>query len=420
MIHPLLAGVDSSTCRVLRQAGEVAADLGLPLYLVGGSVRDALRGYSHLDCDLVTEGAAADLAAALAERWRVPATLHDRFMTASLRLADGTAVDITTARSECYPRPGALPEVTPADISRDLWRRDFGINAIALRLDPAQGETLLDPTGGRADLEAGLVRALHARSFWDDPTRMVRAIAFEQRLGLSLAPATTRWLLAAARDGALATVSAQRVRDALLPALGLPAGPLILRRMADLGLLGPIVGADSTGDQATRFLERVETGLAELDPRLTPRARVIACLVALVVGRVIGAQSMTAHLHLDHHLARELANAAQALDRWPAGLTLPSCDSHLVAALQGVSWGALVALWLSASSESVRTALQRYWTRLRLVRADITGAHLLAHGVRPGPALGEALRAALAAKLECGANANRQLEVALEAAAPQP
>ncbi len=185
----------------------VRASSEAPVYLVGGAVRDLLLGRGRSDVDLVVVGDAAALAARLGAAKTVE---HERFATAKVEL-DGHQVDIATARAETYPQPGALPEVEPAtEIETDLARRDFTINAMAVPLRGAV--SLIDPYGGRADLEAGVLRALHARSFIDDPTRALRAARYAARFGFGLEPGTEGPL----RRTDLETVSDDRRRADLL------------------------------------------------------------------------------------------------------------------------------------------------------------------------------------------------------------
>jgi tRNA nucleotidyltransferase/poly(A) polymerase len=140
-------------------------------YLVGGAVRDLLLGAEHPDLDLAVEGDAVELA----RRLGAEPVAHERFSTATVDL-DGVRVDLARTRAETYPHPGALPEVEPAPLERDLARRDFTVNAMALPLD-GRGQ-LVDPHGGRVDLRAGLLRVLHPGSFADDPTRALRAARY--------------------------------------------------------------------------------------------------------------------------------------------------------------------------------------------------------------------------------------------------
>ncbi len=191
----------------------------VPLYLVGGPLRDLLLDRPLIDIDIAVEGDAMALATELATlvtkqktprsaRPKPPPSVraepveaaaattpapgvvtHPRFGTATVRIP-GHHIDLVTARSETYARPGALPTVRPATIEEDLLRRDFTINALALRLSsPRRGE-IIDPTGGRRDLDARLIRVLHEHSFQDDATRILRGFRYATRLGFEIEPET--------------------------------------------------------------------------------------------------------------------------------------------------------------------------------------------------------------------------------------
>lgn len=195
--------------KLLKEAGKKAEGLGLKLYMVGGVVRDLFLGRPNYDLDMVVEGDAIALAQEMAEESQAKLTTHPRFGTATLRFT-GFSLDFTTARSETYASPGALPTVKPGMIKDDLIRRDFSINAMAISLTPQDFGELLDLYHGRDDLKNGLIRILHSNSFTDDATRILRAIRYEQRLGFKLETETRRLLC---RDASLLnTISGDRIR----------------------------------------------------------------------------------------------------------------------------------------------------------------------------------------------------------------
>ncbi len=226
-----------------------------PVYLVGGAVRDLLLGRGRADIDLVVEGDAA----ALAARLGAETVAHERFATAKVEL-DGHEVDIASARTETYPRPGALPEVTAAAaIEADLGRRDFTINAMAI---PLTGEPqLIDPHDGRADLEAGLLRVLHRGSFVDDPTRAIRAARYAARFGFELEPGTAELL----RATDLGTVSADRREAELLRLAAEATAPRALALLAEWGLLEPREGGVELASRVAELL--LASPWRELAPR---------------------------------------------------------------------------------------------------------------------------------------------------------
>ncbi len=170
--------------RVFQAVQAASAQTGLSAYLVGGAVRDGLLRCPQIgDLDFVIEGDAIAFARTLQQANGGEVQPHEKFRTATWAVDEHNAFDFATARAETYPRPAMLPEVTPTDILTDLKRRDFAINAIALRL--SDGE-LLDPFDGQGDLKRGVIRILHARSFIDDPTRILRAARYAARFNFAL------------------------------------------------------------------------------------------------------------------------------------------------------------------------------------------------------------------------------------------
>ena len=193
----------------MQVAGEVSQSQGHSLYLVGGVVRDLLLGRANFDLDLVVEGNAIELTRQLIEIKQGEITTHPRFGTAKLQW-NKWSVDLATARSETYVKPGALPRVKPSSLSNDLFRRDFTINTMAIHLNPSRYGELIDLYGGRDDLEHKLIRVLHEKSFTDDATRIWRGLRYEQRLNFQLEPNTLQLLK---RDiPMLDTISGDRIQ----------------------------------------------------------------------------------------------------------------------------------------------------------------------------------------------------------------
>ena len=226
----------------LTALAEAAASRDLALFAVGGAVRDLLRtpegGATIGDLDLAVEGDPAPLLDDLARDAALPPTRHDRFGTATLRIrvspVDLVRIDLARTRRERYPRPGALPVVAPATIAEDLARRDFSVNAMALGIGGGRRGALLDPFGGRRDLERGLIRALHDRCFRDDPTRLIRACRYAARLDARFAPGTGAQARASAPS--LRTIGADRFGEAWRRLLLDAAAPRALARAAALRL----------------------------------------------------------------------------------------------------------------------------------------------------------------------------------------
>ncbi|MFH0753175.1 MAG: hypothetical protein V2A70_01255 [Candidatus Omnitrophota bacterium] len=170
----------------LRAAGAVADSRGVRACLVGGMVRDLLLGVASTDVDVVIEEDVFQTARKLAKQFNAQMTSHEKFRTATLVFKSGLVVDLVTARRETYSKGGALPDVVPSVMKDDILRRDFTINAMAIGLNTGDFGVLYDQAGGFKDLQAKLIRVLHAASFIDDPTRILRAARYAVRFGFQL------------------------------------------------------------------------------------------------------------------------------------------------------------------------------------------------------------------------------------------
>jgi tRNA nucleotidyltransferase (CCA-adding enzyme) len=379
--------------RVRRLAGMeriVHALEGLPpAYLVGGAVRDLLRGAEAVDLDLAVEGDARSAARALAERLGGTAREHERFGTARVK-ADGLAFDLATTRRETYERPGALPRVEHAPLAEDLARRDFAFNAMAIGLTGDDLGHLYDPHGGVDDMKAGRVRVLHERSFIDDPTRLLRALRYEARLGFAMYPDTEQMARAAVSEGALATVSGPRIRDELMNLLAETNAAAAVARMAELGIdraLHPALSADPAL-VADASLGAVTIGA---DPALV-------ALAALCWEAPEELDEWLAELHLTAAERGRVARAARAGTRLARELhSREHTPSELASLLGGEPPESLaLAMALGAPPQP----FMRWAEELRDVRLEITGEDLIAAGVPEGPAVGRALAQTLAHKLD--------------------
>ncbi|KAF0183126.1 MAG: tRNA nucleotidyltransferase (CCA-adding enzyme) [Nitrospirae bacterium] len=198
----------------LERAGAVADELGSGAYLVGGSVRDLLRRERNLDLDIVVEGDGIQFARRLGEEIGAKVTVHERFGTAVVSKED-FKLDVATARTEYYESPAALPKVESSSIKKDLYRRDFTINTLAVRLNRKDFGLLIDFFGGQRDLKEKAVRVLHNLSFVEDPTRTFRAIRFAERFGFRLTKHTENLIKLAIRMNIFDKLAGSRLFDEL-------------------------------------------------------------------------------------------------------------------------------------------------------------------------------------------------------------
>lgn len=364
----VLSRVEAQAADVLRILHEALPD-GARLYLVGGSVRDALLGAALTDLDLAIEGGeAAPLIDAVADATGGRRVRHDAFGTASLRLPGGLGVDVATAREERYPEPGALPEVVHSDVRRDLARRDFTVNALALRLAPPPTR-LLDPFGGLNDLRSGVLRTLHPLSFVEDATRIVRGARLAARLGFAFDEDAVDQARRALAGGHAAKVSAERLRGELEATLQEPRPSKALAALAELNVPCELYGLAHPGE--------VLSGLDELrdEGREVPAA---AFLLAMVVPLDDAAtERVVARFHLP---ARRAATAARV--RALLAGAEPTDD-----AFEGV--GRAGRAVLEAHGEPHRERVRAFESMAG--RRRLRGRDLLDLGLSPGPDVGRIL-----------------------------
>ena len=361
---------------LLRATRREAAARGLPLYLVGGALRDLLRLRTRLltDLDLALDGRTDALARAVAAATGAHLTRHDRFGTATLQLGDAR-LDLARTRRERYPRPAALPHVAPAPIAADLGRRDFTVNALALTLTGPASGAILDPCQGRADLAARRLRTLHDASFRDDPTRLIRACRYAARLHARLAPATAR---AARRDrGGLAALSAARFAAAWRLLLEDEAAAAALLHARRLGLTQARCPGWTLPPRLLRaFAAR----------RDAPPAPFFWALVGLTADpHLLQRLPQRVVLQRDERRALEAGRRLRAQRRALARPGLrPSRAAARLRPLPPSALQAAALLWHGRAAARIDTYLGRW----QAAHSPLNAAALQRLGLRPGPALG--------------------------------
>ncbi len=367
----------------MEKAGLVAAGRGESLYLVGGVVRDLLLGRPTLDLDLVVEGDAIDLARQLAGLADARITTHPRFRTATLKW-DKWSVDLATARSESYSRPGALPTVKPGSISLDLARRDFTINTLAIELIPGRWGSVIDLYGGRKDLNRGLVRVLHEGSFIDDATRIWRALRYEQRLGFRLEPGTLRLLK---RDiPLLETISPDRTRRELELALQEEFPEKVIRRADRLGVLPELhPGFRGDGWLSRKFRKACKTSAPD-----KPAPELYLTLLAY---RLTDDENrrLISGLRLPKSQARALEDCHRLKNNLELLAEPGLAPSAIYRFLEGISPTAITANYLATDSIVARRHIRLFLNKLRYIKTSLTGKDLQKMGIPPGPGMKEIL-----------------------------
>ncbi len=407
---------------LLRRVGEAGAALRYPVYIVGGFVRDLLLNRPNFDVDFVVEGDAVELAHHLARHHGGRVRPHRRFGTAKWirddaafaagqRLPDGTppSIDFATARTEFYEEPTALPIVERSSIKLDLHRRDFTINTLAIRLDGAHWGELLDFYGGRRDLEEGILRVLHSLSFIEDPTRILRAVRFEQRFGFTIEPRTAE-LMHEAVD-LLRRVSGPRIRHEIELILQEKEPEKALQRLHDIGVLREI-DIELTWDEtmAARF-QRLRSELAQLETLPAPIERLYFALwlfhlPPMAHDRILKRLRPT-------RATTQLVRESERLRHLIPTLRQPDlANSELDRLLHKFSDAILVVARAALDDPLLQERLRVYQTTLRPIQIHLRGQDLRQWGVKPGPIYNRVLREVRAARLD-GHIHTREEEIAL-------
>jgi tRNA nucleotidyltransferase (CCA-adding enzyme) len=406
---------------LLKEIAKIAQEQRGALYIVGGFVRDLLLGYPSLDFDLVVEGDAITLAQSAKRKFGGRITTHKQFGTAkwffiasdvrrqlsfdhssidknNIKLP--TALDFITARREFYPHPTALPMVERGSIKLDLHRRDFTINTLALRLDGHHYGDLHDYWGGFNDIRQGIVRVLHSISFVDDPTRMLRAVRYEQRYGFKIGERTLQLLLEA--RPLLSRVSGDRIRHEIDSILLEDRSVQMLARLHEINLLEAIHPDLIWDDWIENKISALKPTPPEWGIRTTwkriPVERIIIYGLWLVRLPWRRTENVIKRLRLPKAIRDIIKGTCHLWAEIPAlEFAKPSEFVHLLDPVPVLS---IYVLFLSTDSTSIREALYTYITRWKNISSSFTGHDLQARGLPPGPHYKEILNALRAAWID--------------------
>ncbi|TKB67139.1 MAG: CCA tRNA nucleotidyltransferase [Nitrospira sp.] len=394
--NDLLHRLSQEHLSLLRELGSLADEGGVSLYLVGGVVRDLLLKRENWDLDLTVEGDGIAFARLVADRYGAGLAVFERFATARLVFPDGLKIDIATTRRESYEQPALLPTVQPASIEEDLSRRDFTINAIAVQLNPRQFGRVLDPYGGQRDLRARTIRVLHAGSFQDDPTRIFRAIRFEQRFGFRLERATVRLLAQAASTNLIQQLSGPRLQNEILLLFAEQYPARAIARLAQLKLLRFLHRRLCYTKNVKRTVAAVPKALAWWVHRFPDSAidRPIVYLMALSnESSPVVVAAMIRRLALSRVQAKNVSAGGRQVDRALKRLTnketaRPSQVYRLLTDFSDEALVLLLAKQLSVQHGVRLSLLKRHlvaYVKNKAIKTALTGRDLQAMGLQPGP-----------------------------------
>jgi tRNA nucleotidyltransferase (CCA-adding enzyme) len=386
----LKAYVSNDLFTLLQRAGELAERRHVSAFVVGGFVRDLLLGRPNLDLDLVIEGDGIAYARALGRELQGTVRTHDRFGTAVITLKDGRTFDIATARTEYYEYPTALPTVERSSIKKDLYRRDFTINTLAINLNAKQFGVLLDLYGGQRDLKDGIIRVLHSLSFVEDPTRVFRAVRFEHRFGFRLGKETLSLIKGAVKMDLFHRLSGSRLLTELTLLLSEEEPRHAIARLDQLDLLRFIHPKLKRTAHLNAMLKQIEEALDWYRLLYLDRALETWLVYWMALMDLLPASAMEetlARLAIPQRQATKLRAARirsrellRKLERHP--LLTPS-ESYR--ALHTLPDETLLFLMAKSGSDTVKRQISAFLTTYQYIKPTTTGADLRALGVTPGP-----------------------------------
>ena len=383
---------------MLQQAGELAASMEYNIYLVGGIVRDMLLRIDNLDIDLVVEGNGIAFAKTFALSMGARCAMHEKYKTAVITLQDGTHIDVATARLEYYKHPGGYPIVEESTLKLDLYRRDFTINTMAISLNPQRFGELIDFFGAQRDIKEKRLRVLHALSFVEDPSRILRAVRFEKRYGFSLGKQTLSLVHAAVKSGLLGNIPGRRISHEIRQILSEDDPLQSLDRLRELGVLTAI-HPDLVFNAAIRenFI-RVRQTISWFNLLYTHEAYrtwliYLLALVDHMKPKMIIA--ICSRLGLSDVNIRNILAAKAKVDTVLKELTgnnRKKPPSSVVNTFEKVRLEEILFAMSKAKSAYVKEMISSYITTWRSYMPPVKGKDLIAIGFKKGKHLGNSLR----------------------------
>ena len=396
---------------LLREIGETAAGMEMRAYAVGGFVRDLLLQCRNLDLDIVLEGDGILFAQDFARRKQATVRTHEKFATATVILPSGQRVDVATARLEYYAEPAALPIVEKSSLKLDLFRRDFTVNAMAIHLNPDRFGLLADYFSSQNDLRERQLRVLHNLSFVEDPTRIFRAVRFEQRLGFRIAHHAEKLIRSAVQMHRAEKFSGLRFFTELRLLLSednpLPA----LQRLEGFGLF-PLLWPDlrphpKVDRRVVHLLNQAEKAIAWFRLLyLLEKDKQCECWTVRLLALFSRSRESELRRFCDRFevpprlrkllLERKVQSEQLAEDMFRRPFLKPS---EIYWLLRDMDNEGLLCLMVIARKKHIQEAVSRYVTSLRAVRPLISGHDLVTLGLKPGPLFRSVINQVIEAQL---------------------
>ena len=400
--------------RILEQAGKVGQRMGFRAFIVGGFVRDLLLGIENLDVDLVVEGDGIKFATELARQLEGELKRHRGFGTATIVLPDGFKLDVATSRSESYPFPAALPRVKPAPLSEDLARRDFTVNTMAVDISPSSFGLLIDFFGGQEDIRRRRVRILHSRSFIEDPTRIFRAIRFEQRYDFQIGKETEKLIQDVLKEKIFHRLSRDRIREELIQILKEDEPEKVIKRLQDFGILKTIYSKIEFNHEKEKEFNYLVDVFAhfEVVSKEESKRWLIRLLVLLEDLDEEEVRDFCGRYGFTREDRNAIISGRLSSERLIKSLRSRKAlkSSFIYSLLESVPQEALLFTMAKATEKLVKKRILLYLTRLKNVEIEAGGDDLKSMGYKPSPRFTQILEEVRRARLD-GLVKNKKEEI---------
>ncbi|GKV67316.1 MULTISPECIES: CBS domain-containing protein [unclassified Sporosarcina] len=388
-------------CRLLKEIGETASEMSMPVYLIGGIVRDILLNRPNDDIDIVAEGDGIHLARGLQKAYGGVVLEHESFATATWTHPTGLSIDVTSSRLEYYEQPAALPEVEKSVLEDDLQRRDFTINAMAIRLNEESFGELIDPFGGQYDLQRQTIKILHNLSFVEDPTRIFRAIRFEGRFGFSMDGQTEK--LALESIDKMKQLTTQRINEEMIRLFKEGRPPEVIRRLFELNVWQQFGVKTDRMESSCTAAEALQKLYGEKEQPVWFNY----FLIPFYCDSKLYAAERFALMKPERKLIEEIKDLL-GNEKWKQ--TQHAGELHFF--LHAYSDEAI--LFILAVGTGEQQAVRDYLEKRRSLNKYLTGADLMKAGIKPGPLFSELLLNLEASQLNGEVSSKEQADQWLE------
>jgi tRNA nucleotidyltransferase (CCA-adding enzyme) len=410
--------LNKDVIRYLESITQIGGRLNVPVYAVGGFVRDLILNVPNKDIDIVVEGEGIPFAVCLAELFGGKIKSHEKFGTSVVILSNGDRIDVATARTEYYKYPAALPTVKRGSIKSDLFRRDFTVNSMAIKLTGTNAFCLIDFFNGERDLRSRKIHVLHGLSFIEDPCRLFRAIRFEQRFGFEIASKEQVFMRTSIKKNLVDSLSGTRLFNEIKLLLNEKKTMDCIRRMQEFDLFQFVSPEMFKEPQDLEVLERLESIFLS-EKRIIIRGKPKVWYVYLLglfysldeVAFLKAAKRLNLPNRIKNSLCEDRTQCRESLEKLTSK---KKCEPvEVYHAFANLSVEGVVFLMALSSTDRINKYANIYFNQYQgRMKPSLTGNDLVKMGVEPGPVYRFILNALREARIE-GSVKSREEETAL-------